>query len=257
MHVELKINKQKSSNRRSGKKLLAIIPARGGSKGIPGKNIRKIAGLPLIGWTILAAKKSKLIDRLIVSTENKKIARVARFFGAEVPFLRPNFLSRAETPGVDVIVNCCVKIPNYKEVVCLQPTSPLRTAKDIDALVRFARRKKAVCVMSVNIATSHPAWVYGLGRQCELKPFLKHGFAHTRQKLSKAYALNGAIYYAQTGWLVKNKKFITKKTLGFIMPAEQSVDIDDWSDWKTAESVLKNKTFRSFQKKALLASFSK
>lgn len=192
-----------------------------------------------MAWTILAANKSKLIDRVVVSTESKKIADIAKKYGAEVPFLRPKRLSSDQTPGIDVVLDCCSRISDYEEIVYLQPTSPLRTAKDIDVLVKFARKQRAFCVLSVSPAVHHPAWVFRLGPQWKLKPFLEHRIAHIRQKLSKAYALNGAIYYVKRRWFMKNKKFLTNKTLGFPMPPERSLDIDDWSDWEAAKQALK------------------
>jgi len=239
MRGELKINKQKSFNRRSGKKLLAIIPARGGSKGIPGKNIKRLGGLPLIAWTIRAAKKSKLIDCVVVSTEDKKIATVAKKFGAEVPFLRPKGLSRDSTPGIEPVLHACLELPEYQEILCLQPTSPLRSSGDIDQLVAFARKRRASSVLSLCPASKHPAWDFALTAGGRLKPFVRLGSDQPRQNLGKAFSLNGAIYYAKRRWLFKNKTFLSARTLGFVMPKERSVDIDDWYDWKIADMLRK------------------
>lgn len=216
-----------------------MIPARGGSKGIPGKNIKRLAGLPLIAWTIREAKKTKLIDRLIVTTEDKKIAAVAKKHGAEVPFRRPTYLSRDSTPGVQPILHACRKMAGYLEVVCLQPTSPLRTAKDIDRLIAFARKRSADSVVSVSPAAKHPAWTYKIARGQTLTPFLRRGFTSLRQQLRPAYSLNGAIYYARISWILRSKKFLGDRTLGFVLPKGRSVDIDDHIDWKIAESFLK------------------
>jgi CMP-N,N'-diacetyllegionaminic acid synthase len=216
-----------------------VIPARGGSKGIPGKNIKRLGGLPLIAWTIREAKKAKLIDRVVVSTEDKKIAAVARKFGAEVPFLRPKALSRDSTPGIEPVLHACRELPDYQEIICLQPTSPLRSSGDIDRLVTFARKRRASSVLSLCPATKHPAWSFALTPGRRLKPFVRFGFAQLRQKLSQAFSLNGAIYYAKRSWLLKNKTFLSSGTLGFVMPKERSVDIDDWYDWKIAERLRK------------------
>jgi CMP-N-acetylneuraminic acid synthetase len=219
-------------------KLLAVIPARAGSKRIPGKNVRKLAGIPLLARTIREAKKAKLITRLVVSTEDKKIAALARRYGAEAPFLRPKSLSRDSTPGAAPVLHACRKLPGYQEVLCLQPTSPLRTWRDIDELIRFARKKRANSVVSVTTATKHPAWTFFFRPNFRLRPFLRSPSLQPRQKLAKAYVLNGAIYYAKTNWLRKRRRFQGKDTLGFVMPKERSVDIDDWSDWKAAEQAL-------------------
>lgn len=220
-------------------RVLAVIPARGGSKAIPQKNIKPIAGLPLLAWTIREAKKSKFIDRLVVSTEDKKIAALARRYGAEVPFLRPKSLSRDSTPGVAPVLHACRKLSGYEEMLCLQPTSPLRTWRDIDGLISFARKKRANSVVSVTTASKHPAWTFLFRANSRLKPFLRSMSLHARQKLPKAYVLNGAIYYAKSNWLRKKRGFLSKETLGFVMPRERSLDIDDWHDWESAERALK------------------
>ena len=141
-------------------KILAVIPARGGSKGIPGKNIKRLGGLPLIAWTIREARRSKHIDRLIVSTEDKKIAAIAKKYGAEVPFLRPKALSRDHVPGLMPILHALKKIQGYTGVLCLQATSPFRKSSDIDNLIRFAKRMNARSVASVAPAEKHPFWTF-------------------------------------------------------------------------------------------------
>lgn len=217
--------------------LLAVIPARGGSKRIPGKNVRKLAGIPLLARTIREAKKAKLITRLVVSTEDEKIAALARRYGAEVPFLRPKSLCRDSTPGVAPVLHACRRLPGYQEVLCLQPTSPLRTWRDIDGLIRFARKRRANSVVSVTPAAKHPAWTFLFRSKFRLDPFVR--LLNPHKKLPKAYVLNGAIYYAKSNWLRKKKGFLSKETLGFVMPRERSVDIDNWDDWKAAEQALK------------------
>ena len=189
----------------------------------------------MIAWTIRAAKKAKLVDRVVVSTEDKKIAAVARKFGAEVPFLRPKGLSLDSTPGIEPILHACRELPEYQEILCLQPTSPLRSSGDIDRLVAFARRRKASSVLSLCPASKHPAWSFALTPGRRLKPFVRTGFSQLRQKLTEAFSLNGAVFYAKRSWLIKNKTFFSPATLGFVMPKERSVDIDDWYDWKIAD----------------------
>lgn len=119
----------------NNKKILAIIPARGGSKGLPRKNIRELAGKPLIAWTIEAGRKSKYIDRLIVSSEDFEIIEVAKKYGAEIPFVRPKHLAEDESLGLDPVFHALRELPGYDIVVLLQPTSPLRLTEDIDACI--------------------------------------------------------------------------------------------------------------------------
>lgn len=121
---------------------LAVIPARGGSKGIPRKNIREIAGKPLIAWSIEEAKKSKYITKLILSSDDKEIIDVAKQYGCEAPFVRPKALAADETPGVDPILHAIEQCPGYDYVVVLQPTSPLRTVENIDGAIEMLLAKK-------------------------------------------------------------------------------------------------------------------
>lgn len=223
-------------------RVLAVIPARGGSKGIPGKNIKRLAGLPLIAWTIREAKKAKLIDRLIVSTEDKKIAAVARKYGAEVPFLRPKALSRDHVPGVMPVLHALKKIPGYGAVICLQPTSPLRRAADIDNLIRFAWKQNALSVASVSPTEKHPSWAFYFSRNQKLVPFSKRKkLVGIRQKLRPAWSLNGAIYFAKTDWLSKRRSLVSERTLGFQMPKTKALDIDTLEDWQYGKHLLRRR----------------
>lgn len=122
-------------------KILAIIPARGGSKGVPRKNIRDLAGKPLIAWTIEEAKKSKYITRLILSSEDEEIIEAAKKYGCEVPFVRPIELAQDNTPGIEPVLHAIEKCPGYDYVLLLQPTSPLRTVEDIDGCIEFLLNK--------------------------------------------------------------------------------------------------------------------
>ncbi len=126
------------------KKILAVIPARGGSKGVPRKNIRDLAGKPLIAWTIEAAKKSKYIDRLILSSEDPEIIAVAKSYGCEVPFVRKIELAQDDTPGIEVVLDAVQRCLGYTHVLLLQPTSPFRTHKHIDDLIEKFNQKKSI-----------------------------------------------------------------------------------------------------------------
>ena len=218
--------------------LVALIPARGGSKGIPRKNIRELYGKPLIAWSIEVAQKSKYIDRLVVSTEDEEIAEIARSYGAEVPFLRPAELSRDETPGMDPVLHALEQLPGYDWVLLLQPTSPLRSSKDIDGIIRlcYSEMKPAVSVCE---PSKHPQWMYQILKNGCLDSVIKKPLINRRQELSEVFALNGSLYLAQTEWFNRRKTFINEETLGYIMPNGRSVDIDSPLDWKWAEFLLK------------------
>jgi N-acylneuraminate cytidylyltransferase len=210
-----------------GKTVLAIIPARGGSKGVPRKNIREVAGKPLIAWTIEEAKKSKYIDRLILSSDDAEIIEVAKAWGCEAPFVRPAGLAQDETPGIDPVLHALDMLPGYEVVVLLQTTSPLRCAADIDGCIEQCIASKANACVTVTQAEQSPYWMYMLGNDGAMQPLIKTDESYARrQDLPKAYILNGAVYVAKSEWLRRHKTFVSDETRGFVMPQERSLDID-------------------------------
>lgn len=218
--------------------VLALIPARGGSKGIPRKNVRPIAGKPLIAWTIEAARAARDVDAVVVSTEDGEIAEIARSWGADVPFMRPPELAADDTPGIDPVLHALTMLPAYDAVLLLQPTSPLRTGADIEGLLALARQQGACSVVSIRETQDHPAWMYRLGSAGELQPLLPGEDIARRQDLPPVYALNGAMYFAQTAWLRARRGLVGPETIGYPMPTERSVDIDEPLDWRLAEMLL-------------------
>lgn len=214
--------------------ILGLIPARGGSKGIPRKNVLPIAGKPLIAWTIEAALAAESIDRVVVTTDDAEIVAVSADHGADVPFLRPANLARDETPGIDPVLHAIDALPSYDTVVLLQPTSPLRTAGDIDAAV--AMGGAGAMVVGVTEAP-HAGWIFPMDADGRLDMNTDQPAAR-RQDMAKRYALNGAIYVARCDALRKRRSFLTASTLGYAMPAERSVDIDGPLDWRLAELLL-------------------
>lgn len=207
--------------------ILGIIPARGGSKGVPRKNIRNIAGKPLISWTIEEAKKSKYIDRLILSSEDEEIISVAKTWGCEVPFIRPLELARDDTPGIEPVLHALKMCSGYDYVVLLQPTSPLRSNIDIDKCIELCIENNANSSVSVNEPDKSPYWMYNLDADGRMHQLIDTELSYTRrQELPKTYVLNGAVYVARAKWLLENKTFITEKTIAYIMPKERSLDID-------------------------------
>lgn len=220
------------------KSILAIIPARGGSKGVPRKNIKNLAGKPLIVWTIEAAKKSKYIDRLILSSEDDEIIGVAQKYGCEVPFKRPDELSQDDTPSIAPILHVIEQIKDYDYILLLQPTSPLRTVEDIDGAIEYLFEKKATSCVSVVEAEQSPYWMYNIVDEKLEKIISQENIVARRQELPLAYMLNGAIYLICTKELVENKSFINQNTIAYKMSREHSLDIDTQMDFSICELLL-------------------
>jgi len=226
--------------------VLAIIPARGGSKGIPRKNIRLLAGKPLIAYSIETALKSRYIDRIIVSTEDEEIAKIAKIYGAEV-IKRPKELARDETPTIDAVkhvLEFLKKKENYIPdiIILLQPTSPLRSVEDIDNAVELFLNNDCEGIISLCEAKSPPYWSFRI-RKRYIEPILGWDFLHKRrQDVPKSYAPNGAIYITTVKNLYRYNGFLSKKTMAYIMPFERSIDIDEEIDFKFAEFLLGEKT---------------
>jgi len=219
--------------------VLGLIPARGGSKGVPGKNICDVAGKPLIAWTIEAARRATCIDRVVVSTDDATILAVAREWGGETPFVRPPELARDDTPAMEVVLHALDCLPDVDWVVLLQPTSPLRTAEDIDAAMTRCREAGAPACVSVTEAHTPPWWMFRLSAEGYLESFLVEGQRPMRrQDAPRLYALNGAVYVARSDWLRQTESFLTADTVAYAMPADRSVDIDTPLDVAIATCLL-------------------
>jgi CMP-N,N'-diacetyllegionaminic acid synthase len=220
-----------------GKTVLAIIPARGGSKGLPRKNIKELAGKPLIAWTIEESKKSKYIDRLILSSEDEEIIRVAKEWGCDVPFIRPKKLAKDDTPGIQPVLHSIKQLPGFDFVVLLQPTSPLRTVNDIDNCIEKSYRKNKSCV-SVVEADKTPYWMYKIDSTELLLPFMDGSSITRRQEAPKVYALNGAVYVAKVDSLITHESFLTNDTISYVMDKNASFDIDTELDFEICEFLI-------------------
>ncbi len=216
----------------NGQRILGVIPARGGSKGIPRKNLTMFGGKPLIAWTIEAGLHSRYIDRLILSSEDPEIITVAATWGCEVPFVRPAELSRDETPGIEPVIHAIQTLKTtYDYVILLQPTSPLRTTEDIDNCIYYCIQENAPSCVSVCAAQSSPYWMYILNQQKRLIPLMPEEHSITRkQDLPPVYVLNGAIYMAFIPNLMQERSFINRQTIAYTMPVERSLDIDSEVD---------------------------
>ncbi len=220
-------------------RVLAIIVGRGGSKGLPRKNVRELAGKPLIAWSIEAASQSRFLDRTIVSTDDAEIAAVARAHGADVPFMRPAELADDDAPIIDTILHATNSLAEqYRYVVMLQATSPLRLGADIDdALAHCWKLNAPACVSIV----AEPKMHWALGMKATGQLVLPPGITTRRQDLPDLYRPNGAIYISELEWLRRHRDFYTPETAGYVMPPERSVDIDTMLDFRLAEALLADK----------------
>lgn len=219
-------------------RILAVIPARSGSKGLPGKNTLPIVQKPLIGWTIESALHCELIDRVVVSTDCREIAKISALHGAEVPFIRPAKLATDSTPGIDVVLHAIDHVPDFDIVVLLQPTSPLRTTDDITRSLERLIASEATSSVSVCLSKNHPNWMKRISKDGLLIPYEELAIAPSRQQLDCVYALNGAIYIARCDALRKSNSFHTARTLAYVMPPERSLDIDNAFDFRLCELIL-------------------
>ncbi len=226
------------------KRILGVITARGGSKGIPGKNIKLLGDKPLIAYTIDSAKKSKLITDLIVSTDDPEIAEVCKKYGASVPFLRPKELAEDKTPHVPVMqhaVNFFEKENNCKVdiVVVLQPTSPFRTAEDLDkTLEKLIETGADSAVSLVEISENHPMKIKKLEGDRVLAYSIEEVEGTRRQDLPTAYKRSGAVYAMTREILMDKNKLYGDFITGVVVPQERSVDIDEPFDWIKTEYML-------------------
>jgi CMP-N,N'-diacetyllegionaminic acid synthase len=214
------------------KTVLGLIPARGGSKGVPRKNIRVTAGKPLIAWTAEEARKSKYLDRLVLSSEDPEIIEVAKGLGIDVPVRRPLELASDDTPGIDPVLHALGELPGYHYVVLLQPTSPLRSVDDIDGCLERCEELQASACVSIVRCKQHPYLMYSVDLNSVLQPLVPATDNYSRrQDYPDFYLLNGAVYVAQTEWLKQSQSFFSNHTVGFEMPQERSLDIDTVDDF--------------------------
>ncbi len=225
--------------------ILALIPARGGSKRLKGKNIKQLGEKPLIAWSIEVALASKYVDEVVVSTEDDEIAKVSQQYGATVPFKRPYMLSLDSTSTMDVILHTIETLESegkaYKFLMLLQPTSPLRSSEDIDKSVELMIQKEADSIISVCESEHSPLWTNTLPKDHSMDNFLPKKAERRSQELPTYYRLNGAIYIAKTEMIKKEKSFFMPNSFAYIMPQSRSVDIDSELDFKLAEILVQDK----------------
>lgn len=225
-----------------GKSVLALVAARGGSKDVPGKNILPIGGRPLIQWTIDAARASRYIDRLIVSSDDQAIIDAALRAGCEAPFRRAAVLASDNASSLDVVADALQRVPGHDIIVLLQPTSPLRSTADIDGALELLDASGAPACVSLRAADEHPYWTYRLGPDGHLACYVAPptGLPLRRQDLPAAWCLNGAVYAARIDWFLRERSFLSPQTVGYPMPAERSLDIDTPADVERLKSAVEN-----------------
>ena len=211
------------------KKVLCLIPARGGSKGVPGKNLVKVQGKSLLDWTVDSAKKSKYIDRIVLSSEDEAIIDAAKIAGCDIPFVRPKELASDVAGTMEVVFHALDNLSEkFDYIILLQITSPLRNEHDIDTCLEKCERSSIynACVSLCRLEKS-PDWMFTLSKNNTIKKLTMDAkFVTRRQDSEPVYYPNGAVYVADIEWLRGQVHFITPHTLGHIMPSERSIDID-------------------------------
>lgn len=219
-------------------KILGVIPARGNSTRLPGKNSKDFAGQPLLAWTIRAAHQACMLTDVIFTSDDAALIDIAKAYQCHVPFVRPKNLALNDTPGIAPVLHAIDNLPGYEYIVLLQPTSPLRTAEDIDACVKDCLSAKAPASVSLSVTTTeqckHKQWLYRLDPENHLLEFDPENYYG-----GPLYQLNGAIYVAKVDWLCQTRNFITAQTRGFVMPIERSADIDTLDEFNQACELVK------------------
>tara|TARA_B100001123_G_scaffold300042_1_gene334753 strand:+ start:4197 stop:4886 length:690 start_codon:yes stop_codon:yes gene_type:complete len=223
----------------NGDSVLAIVPARGGSKRLPRKNVLPLHGKPLIVWSIEAGLRSKYIDKVIVSSENSEVLEIARNLG--IPTIdRPLALAKDDVSTFDVVEHALTTIvEEFDILVLLQPTSPLRNETHIDEALNLIINKNASAIVSVSVTEHSPLWSNTLPDDDNMESFLKDNVANVRsQDLPKFFQVNGALYICRTKQLLHEKSFFPKKDIfAYRMSRRDSIDIDEYLDLKLAELI--------------------
>jgi len=224
--------------------VLYLVLARGGSKGVPNKNLALVGRRPLLAWSLLAAKGVRHHGRVLVSTDSQEVVSVAREFGAETPFMRPLHLASDTASSLDAAVHCIDWLKEHERyepdfLVLLQPTSPLRTSLDIDLAIELALEKNAKAVVSVAAAGCHPYWMRTLNDQGKLENLASTAPATgRRQDLPVMYGFNGAVYVIKPQVLMDERTWYPEPTYAYVMPPNRSLDVDTPWDLHVADLIL-------------------
>ncbi len=232
----------------NNKRILGLINARGGSKGVPGKNIKLMNGKPLIGYSIECARQSRFIDKVLVSTDDPEIAEVAKSFGADVPFLRPQELASDTAKQIDAMIHAVNFLEdngeNYDIICVLQPTCPMRIAEDIDATLELLISSNADSAITVtDVGGRHPRTLYNKDQSGRVFPYLESdGAGVLRQNFEELYWRTGAVYAMKRDVLMMHKSLYGEDIRGHVMPEERCFNIDGPFDWDVCEAYMKFKS---------------
>jgi CMP-N,N'-diacetyllegionaminic acid synthase len=223
------------------KTILGVIPARGGSKGLPGKNLFELEGKTLLEWTFSHAKGSQYLDRVVLSSEDQAIQSAARQIGLEAPFSRPTRLAMDDSSSIDVIRHALVSLDtHYDFVVLLQVTSPLRTSIDIDRCVELCIENSAPACISVVKSEMPPELLFTITDNHLLhKSRYRSPLKARRQERDQYFFPNGAVYVANSRWIMQEPHFISDQTLAYVMPKTRSFDLDEIEDWELIRKLAK------------------
>ena len=223
------------------KKVLAVIAARGGSKRLRRKNVLEAGGKPMVAWSIEAGQGSRYIDRLIVSTDDDEIMDIARRWNCDVPYRRPDGLAGDSARIEDALIHALDNIDDdFDFLILLQATSPLRTAADIDACLKFCDESGAPAAITVSEPMKSPYWMFRLDETGRMLPLID-GVNVPIPDPPSTYVINGAVYVARVPWFRDQTKFFTAETLAYVMPPERSVDVDSEIDLLTARAILSSR----------------
>ena len=234
----------------SGSRVLALVPARRGSKGLPLKNIRLLLGKPLLAWPILAALESSYVDRVVLSTDSSEFAQIGREAGADVPFMRPAELAADASPSIDFILHAIDTLAAvgdcYDYVVLMEPTSPLTETRDIDLAIEtlIAHLPVADSIVGVSaLVGAHPAFAVRIDESGLLRPFTVAQFASLprRQDVEPLFALDGSLYISSVAALRREKGFCHRRTLPYVTPRYKAFEIDDLVDFICVEALLSHR----------------
>ena len=225
-----------------GKSILAIIPARAGSKGIKNKNIIDLSGKPLIAYSIESALKSKYIDKVVVSTDGENIANISREYGAEVPFIRPKVLATDKSRSIDAVLHCINELMKeneiYDYVVLLQPTQPLRQSFHIDEAIELIYRKKEESLVSVCKVKEHPSLMREINCDGTVTNIVNLSSDTRRQDFKDIFIVNGAIYINKIDRNLNRNTILNDNKVAYVMDEKYSIDIDEILDVKIAKLML-------------------
>mgnify|MGYP000851660402 FL=1 len=227
-------------------KILFLIVARQGSKGVPNKNIRELCGIPLFAFKAISALKSDYCSRLIMSTDSEVIGNLAKKYNVEVPFIRPDYLATDTASSIDVVLHAMDWIEvhdnqRYDALALLEPSSPFLTYFDINNAVRLYEEKHAISILGVKETEVSTSFIAEIGEDLSMKKHYEKVLALSklrRQDFNKEYTMNGAIYLCDWEYLKKKKSFHSEKTYAYIMPSERSIEIDNIQDYNYASYLI-------------------